>query len=97
VWLVGAEVARRRVSARTGISVVSERTEFLRAELGRSEPDAQVAALRGAGAMVLPAGLVPSFAAKLNEIAWAVIVEVLRKTSETSVFEFAVTVQPVRA
>jgi hypothetical protein len=96
VSLVGAEVARKRLSARTGISVVTERSEFFIVELGRYEVSPGSAPLTGTRGADIPAGLVPSFAAKLNEIAWAVVVDVTPGTGEALRLEFPLTMHPAR-
>lgn len=94
VSIVGAEVARKRLSARTGISVVTERSEFFVVELGRHDVSPRGATVSGVASHDIPAGLVPSFAAKLNEIAWAVVVDVTRAAGETQRLEFPLMMQP---
>jgi hypothetical protein len=94
VSLVGSEIARRRISARTGISVVAERSDFFVAELDRRVPESGANEVVGAGATDVPAGLVPSHAAKFNDIAWAVSVEILRGAEPTLRQEFPLTVLP---
>jgi hypothetical protein len=94
VSLVGSEIARRRISARTGISVIAERSDFYVAELDRRVPETGAAEVAGEGATDVPAGLVPSHAAKFNDIAWAVSVEILRGAEPTLRQEFPLTVLP---
>jgi hypothetical protein len=96
VSLVGSEVVRRRVSARTGISIVTERGDFFVVELDRRAPVPGTAQVTGEGAAVIPAGLVPSFAAKFNEISWTIVVEILSSGSQSSRQEFPLEVSPVR-
>jgi hypothetical protein len=95
VSLVGREVAHRRISARTGISVVTERNDFLVVELDRQKPERAVATISGAGATVVPAGLVPSLAARFNEISWAVVVDVVFGPVVTARHEFPLIVLPM--
>jgi hypothetical protein len=95
VSLVGSEIARRRVSARTGITIIPERQDFCVVELDRRVP--QRGSARGEGAAVVPQGLVPSFAAKFNEVAWSVVVDVAADEAPGSRHEFPLTMLPVRA
>jgi hypothetical protein len=94
VSLVGSEIARRRISARTGISVVAERSDFFVAELDRRVPQSGAASVAGEGATTVPAGLVPSLAAKFNDVAWAVSVEILRGAMPSLRQEFPLTMLP---
>jgi hypothetical protein len=94
VSLVGAEVARRRISARTGISIVAERSDFFAAELDRCEVDASAAAARGRGAAVIPAGLVPTLAGRFNDVAWRIVVDIVSSSAIASRQEFPLTVLP---
>jgi hypothetical protein len=94
VALVGSEIARRRVSARTGISIVTERSDFFVVELDRHVPASDATELRGRGAAEVPAGLVPSHAAKFNDISWSVVVEILSGAAESARQEFPLTVLP---
>ena len=75
VTLAGTEIARRRISARTGISVVSQTNVFQVLEIARALPDPGVRVAYGQGSMLLPARTVPSLAGRHNEIAWALVVE----------------------
>jgi hypothetical protein len=95
VSLVGSELVHRRVSARTGISIVTERSDFFVVELDRRVAGPGAPFVAGAGAAVVPAGLVPSHGAKLHEIVWSVVVEILTGEAETRREEFPVTVLPV--
>jgi hypothetical protein len=94
VALVGSEIARRRVSARTGISIVTERSDFFVVELDRHVPTRDAAEVKGRGATEVPAGLVPSLAAKVNDISWSVVVEILSGAAESARHEFPLTVLP---
>jgi hypothetical protein len=96
VSLVGSEVARRRVSARSGISIITERSDFFVVEIDRRVPSRTGAEVSGRGTTDVPAGLVPSLAAKFNDISWAVIVEVLAGVGPGSRQEFPLTVLPVQ-
>ena len=95
VSLVGSEVVRRRISARTGISIVTERSDFFVVELDRQAPATGTARVSGKGAAVIPAGLVPTLAAKFNEISWAIVVELLSSGPQSTRQEFPLTVLPV--
>jgi len=75
VVLVGTEVARQRISARTGISTVTETRPFLELQIDRKMPEQAARAADGRGAVIIPRSTVPSVAGTLNEIAWAVIIE----------------------
>jgi hypothetical protein len=96
VSLVGSEVARRRISARTGISIVTERNDFFVVELDRVAPAREAGVAHGRGATEVPAGLVPSLAAKFNDISWAVVVEILAAGAQSWRQEFPLTVLPVQ-
>jgi hypothetical protein len=93
VTLVGAEVASRRTSARTGISVVAERSEFCARPIDR-RVCARGAEASGRGATEIPAELVPSLAGKLNQIVWAVAVDVSSSTDTIVREEFPIEVRP---
>ena len=95
VSLVGSEVARRRVSARTGISVLTERNDFFVVELDRQIPERDATSVSGSAAATVPAGLVPSLAAKFNDICWSVIVEIVAGTEWAAREEFPLTMLPV--
>jgi hypothetical protein len=96
VSLVGSEIARRRVSARTGISIVPERRDFCVVELDRRVPEAGSARASGEGGAAVPGGLVPSFAAKFNEVAWSVVVDVSWGEAPSSRHAFPLLVLPER-
>jgi hypothetical protein len=95
VSLVGSEIARRRISARTGISIVAETRAFLVLEIDRKAPLPGAPVASGRGATVVPARTVPSLAGRLNEIAWAVIVEASFQASTILRQEFPLAVLPV--
>ena len=86
LMLVGSEIARRRISARTGISVISEErvffgTTFVHVVSGGGGGRAA----GGRASVVVPARTVPSLAGSYNEIAWAITVEgVLRRAPSLS-------------
>lgn len=75
VTLLGSEVARRRISARTGISTVTETSPFLELPIDRKMPEHAARSADGRGAVLVPLSTVPSVAGTLNEIAWAIVVE----------------------
>jgi hypothetical protein len=95
VALIGSEIAHRRISARTGISVVTERRPFLILEIDRQAPDAGAPTASGRGAAIIPARTAPSFMGRLNEIAWAIVVEAFVQTSTVLRQEFPLSVLPV--
>jgi len=75
VTLVATEVARQRISARTGISTVTETRPFLELPIDRKMPEQAARGADGRGAVIVPLSTVPSVAGTLNEIAWAIVVE----------------------
>jgi hypothetical protein len=75
VNLVATEVARQRISARTGISTITETRPFLELQIDRKMPEHAARAADGRGAVVVPLSTVPSVAGTLNEIAWAIVIE----------------------
>jgi hypothetical protein len=95
VSLVGTEIARSRISARTGISVVAQTHPFLVLEIDRKAPQRGAPTASGRGETVVPAGTVPSLAGRLKEIAWAVIVEASFQASTILRQEFPLVVLPV--
>jgi hypothetical protein len=95
VSLVGTEIARRRISARTGISVVTQTRPFLILEIDRQAPDRGSPVASGHVEATVPARSVPSLAGKLNEIAWALIVEASFQTTTILRQEFPLAVLPV--
>ena len=94
VALVGSEVARQRISARTGISIVSERRPFVTLELDRRMPDRSARSAEGRGLVRVPAALVPTVTGRLNEIAWAVVVEAAHQAELVWRNEFPLVVLP---
>lgn len=96
VTLVGLEIARRRISARTGITVVAETHVFLSYELDRRMPDRGAAGSTGRGSVLMTAPAVPTLAGKVNEIAWAIVVEAAFQATAIWRNEFPVVVLPIR-
>ena len=96
VTLVGSEIARRRTSARTGITVVAETHAFLSYELDRRMPDRGAAGSTGRGSVLLTAPAVPTLVGKVNEIAWAIVVEAAFQATAIWRNEFPVVVLPIR-
>ncbi len=94
VTLVGSEIARERISARTGISTVTDRHEFATLAIDRKMPDRQAQTADGRGAVVVPAESVPSVEGRLNEIAWAIVVEAAYQANPIWHGEFPVLVLP---
>jgi hypothetical protein len=94
VSLVGSEVARQRISARTGISTTTETRPFLELQIDRQMPAHAARAADGRGAVVVPPSTVPSVAGTLNEIAWAVVVEAAHQANPIWRGYFPVTVLP---
>jgi len=97
VTLVGSEIARRRISARTGISVVTATRPFMILEIDhlRRVPDAGARRAEGNGEVMLTAPAVPTLAGKVNEIAWAVVVEAAFAAEPIWRDEFPIIVLPV--
>jgi hypothetical protein len=95
VALVGSEVAHRRISARTGISIVTQRSPFLSLEIDRRAPDGGAPVVSGRGAAVVPTRTVPTLSGKLNEIGWAVVVEASFQAETILRQEFLLLVLPV--
>jgi hypothetical protein len=75
VSLVGTEIAHQRISARTGISIVSETSVFCALEIARAGAQPGVPVALGRGGVLVPAATVPTLAGRHNEIAWAIVVE----------------------
>jgi len=65
-------------------------------ELDRVAPARDALEAHGRGATEVPAGLVPSLAAKFNDISWVVVVEILGAGAQTWREEFPLTVLPVQ-
>ncbi|HLK93098.1 MAG TPA: hypothetical protein VKZ18_24600 [Polyangia bacterium] len=97
VALVGSEVARERISARTGISVVTDTRPFVTLAIDRRMPAPGVASVDGLGAAVVPADSVPTLSGRLNEIAWAVVIEAAYQADAVWRDEFPVVVLPRRS
>jgi hypothetical protein len=96
VALVGSELARERISARTGISVVTDTRPFVTLAIDRKMPPPGARSAEGRGAVVVPAGSVPTVPGKLNEIAWAIAVEAATQAAAIWRDEFPVVVLPRR-
>ena len=94
VALVGSEVARQRISARTGISVVTDTRPFLTMEIDRRMPERGARTANGRGAVVVPASTVPSIGGRLNEIAWAIVIEAAHQATPLWTGAFPLTVLP---
>lgn len=94
VTLVGAEVARQRISARTGISIVTETRPFLTLPLDRQMPARGATRADGRGAVGLPMRTLPSLTGRLHEIAWCVVVEAAFQATPIWRGEFPITVLP---
>jgi hypothetical protein len=75
VTLVGTEVARQRISARTGISTVTETRPFVELPIDRKMPESAARSADGRGAVIVPLSTVPTVAGTLNEIVWEIVVE----------------------
>jgi hypothetical protein len=94
VSLVGAEVARRRISARTGISVVTETRPFLTLPLDRQMPERGASRAEGRGTVGLPMRALPSLTGRLHEIAWSLVLEAAFQATPIWRAEFSVLVLP---
>jgi len=94
VALVGREVARQRISARTGISIVTDARPFVTLEIDRRMPDASAREAGGGGLVKVPAALVPTVTGRLNEIAWAITVEAAHQATLVWRDEFPLVVLP---
>ncbi|HVR60520.1 MAG TPA: hypothetical protein VMU50_01410 [Polyangia bacterium] len=92
VSLVGTEVAHRRISARTGISVVTETRPFLTLELDRQAPEDGSPVASGHVEAMVPSRTIPTLVGRLNEIRWAVMVEASFKTVTILRQEFPIAV-----
>jgi hypothetical protein len=75
VSLVGSEIARRRISARTGITVVSESHVFRILPIARAAPEPGLRLAYGRGTLIVPRRTSPSVTGQFHEIAWAIVVE----------------------
>jgi hypothetical protein len=94
VTLVASEVARQRISARTGISIVTETRPFVELAIDRKMPEQAARAADGRGAVILPLGTVPSVAGTLNEIVWEIVVEAAYQAKPLWRGRFSVVVLP---
>jgi hypothetical protein len=94
VTLVATEVARQRISARTGISIVTETRPFLELPIDRKMPEQTARAADGRGAVIVPLSTVPSVAGTLNEISWAIVVEAAYQAKQIWRGDFPVAVLP---
>jgi hypothetical protein len=94
VALVGSEVARQRISARTGISIVTETHPFANLAIDRQMPERSAREAAGRGAVVVPVSAVPTVAGRLNEIGWAVVIEAAHQARLVWRNEFPLLVLP---
>jgi hypothetical protein len=95
VTLVGREIARERISARTGISVITNARPFLTLAIDRRMPDASARASEGRGSVLVPRSTAPTVAGHLNEIAWGIIIEAAYQADALWTETFPVTVLPL--
>jgi len=96
VTLVGLEISRQRLSARTGIHVVSQTSTFASLELARVAPEAGQRVVYGRATVTVPARTVTSFSGAYNEIAWAIVVEATLQAGPALRESFPITVVPRR-
>jgi hypothetical protein len=94
VTLVATEIARQRLSARTGISTVTESRPFLELPIDRQMPEQTARAADGRGAVIVPLWAVPSVVGTLNEISWAIVIEAAHQSRALWRGDFPVTVLP---
>jgi hypothetical protein len=94
VALVGSEVARQRISARTGISTVTDTRPFVTLEIDRRMPDPSTRDAAGRGLVRVPAALIPTVTGRLNEIVWAITVEAAHQATLVWRNEFPLVVLP---
>jgi hypothetical protein len=94
VTLVGTELARQRISARTGISTITEGRPFLELPIDRQMPEQTARAADGRGAVIVPLSAIPTVAGTLNEICWAIAVEAADQSTPIWRGEFPVAVLP---
>jgi hypothetical protein len=92
VTLVGSEIARRRISARTGITVVSQRHVFRVLPIARAAPEPGLRVAYGLGAVVVPRRTSPSVTGQFHEIAWAIVVEASFRSADVLRESFPLTV-----
>jgi hypothetical protein len=95
VVLVGREIARERISARTGISVVTTTRPFLTLAIDRRMPEASARASDGRGTVLIPRSTAPTVGGHLNEIAWAIVLEAAYQADEVFTGTYPVTVLPL--
>jgi hypothetical protein len=94
VELIGNEVARQRISARTGISIVTETRPFFTLAIDRRMPERTARATDGRGAVVVPASTMPTVTGRLNEIGWVIVVEAAHQATLVWRNEFPIVVLP---
>ncbi|HEY6478079.1 MAG TPA: hypothetical protein VI456_15990 [Polyangia bacterium] len=94
VALVGSEVARQRISARTGISIVTETQPFVNLAIDRRMPERTARAADGRGSVRVPASTMPTVAGRLNEIVWAIVIEAAHQATLVWRNEFPLVVLP---
>jgi hypothetical protein len=94
VTLVATEVARQRISARTGISIVTEMRPFVELAIDRKMPAQTARSADGRGAVIVPLSTVPSVAGTLNEIVWEIVVEAAHQAKPIWRGHFPVAVLP---
>ena len=94
VTLLATEVARQRISARTGISTVTETRPFVELAIDRKMPEQTARSADGRGAVIVPLSTVPSVAGTLNEIIWEIIVEAAYQSKPIWRGRFPVAVLP---
>jgi hypothetical protein len=95
VTLVGREIARERISARTGISVVTNARPFLTLAVDRRMPEAKASGSEGRGSVLVPRSSAPTVAGHLNEISWAIVIEAAYQADAVWAGTFPVTVLPL--
>lgn len=95
VALVGTEIARRRVSARSGISIITETRPFVTVEIDRRPLGQGGPVTSGRATVIVPAHSVPTLAGRLNEIAWTIVVEASFQAVTILRREFPLAVHPV--
>jgi len=94
VTLVATEVARQRISARTGISTVTETRPFVELAIDRKMPEQTARSADGRGAVIVPLSTVPSVEGTLNEIVWEIVVEAAHQAKPIWRGHFPVAVLP---
>jgi hypothetical protein len=92
VTLVGSEIERQRVSARTGITVVSQRHVFRVLPIARAAPEPGLRVAYGLGTVVVPRRTSPSLTGQFHEIAWAIVVEASFRSADVLRESFPLTV-----